>query len=202
MILPILLFILIILVICVTIVFLFYILLPTLEKQGYKTSDSIVSATEKYYEITLDTEIKSSDSKALVLCSCKKTFQLPSINFKEQYTCFMVKSMHGSGTDCKYACIGLGDCAKVCPQKAISIVNRTAVVSSLCIGCGKCLTVCPQNIIKLVPKDTKSIVLCNNNQAKEITSCSDFGKTENVSWNASKGFKIWEYCYRILKGKK
>ena len=111
----------------------------------------------------------------------------------------MVKDVHGSGTDCRYACIGLGDCAKVCPQQAIDIINHTAVVSSLCIGCGRCISVCPQKIITLVSKASMKMVICNNVNPDERTSCSDKGKEENVQWNASKRFKIWSYCYRIIK---
>ena len=198
-ILPIVLFILILLIVCVVVTFIYYIFLPKLEKQGNNIKDAIVSFEEKNYVKDLDIAVESSDKKALVLCSCNKKFQLNPISFKEQYTCFMVKDIHGSGTDCRYACIGLGDCAKICPQQAIDIINHTAVVSSLCIGCGRCISVCPQKIITLVSKASMKMVICNNVNPDERTSCSDKGKEENVQWNASKRFKIWSYCYRIIK---
>lgn len=199
MILPIVLLVLILLLICVIITFVYYIFLPTLEKQGTKISDAVVSFNEKNYVKNLEEPVDVSDKKAFVLCSCKKNFQLEPISFKEQHTCFMVKAVHESGTDCRYACIGLGDCAKVCPQQAIDIINKTAVVSELCIGCGKCASICPQNIIAMVPKSTKQLVVCSNKQNEERSSCSDIGKTENIEWKPSKRFKIWSYCYRIIK---
>lgn len=199
MILLIVLFILSLIIISLIITFLYYIFLPTLEKQGYKTSDAIVSFTEKNYIKDLDEPVEESKLKAMVLCSCNKKFDLQPINFKEQHTCFMVKNVHGSGTDCKFACIGLGDCAKVCPQQAIVITNRTAVVTELCIGCGKCVQVCPQGSIQLINKDTKTIILCNNKQTEEITSCSQLAKEEKVEWKPAKHFKIWKLCYKIIK---
>ena len=74
----------------------------------------------------------------------------------------------------------------------------TAVITNNCCGCGKCVLVCPQNIIKLIPKNTKKTVICGND-SDEITSCSKHKSEENVIWNDKKDFKIWEYCYRILK---
>ena len=133
------------------------------------------------------------------MCSCKKQFSLKPTNFNEVHSCFMVKTLQESGTDCKFACIGLGDCAKVCTQEAISIVNRTAVISDLCCGCGNCVDICPQKIIKMVPKNTQSIVLCSNNNQNEFTSCTEARKETNISWNAKKDFKIWMYCYKIIE---
>ena len=64
---------------------------------------------------------------------------------------------------CAYACLGYGDCVRICPENAISIVNGVAKVDPRkCIGCGMCTRECPNNIIHLI-KDTERVVVeCSN----------------------------------------
>lgn len=198
MILAIVLLTLIILLLSILIIFIYYILFPSLSKDK-EFVDPVIGENEKKYVIPEKKDIKISDLKAVVLCNCGKKFALPPINFNSQHNCFMVKSVYGSGLDCKFACIGLGDCQKVCPQQAISITNKTAVISDLCCGCGKCADICPQQIITLVPKTVSSIQLCSNINKDSLTSCDCRGKEEKLQWKSKKHFKIWAYCYKLLK---
>jgi uncharacterized protein (DUF362 family)/NAD-dependent dihydropyrimidine dehydrogenase PreA subunit len=47
-------------------------------------------------------------------------------------------------------CNGCGDCERICPRKAIRLVNERATVDySLCIQCYCCHEVCPENAIDL-----------------------------------------------------
>ena len=65
--------------------------------------------------------------------------------------------------DCDFGCLGLGSCAVVCPQNAISITDSCAVVDKeKCVGCGLCVKACPKQLIELVPYDQKTIVRCRN----------------------------------------
>jgi len=62
---------------------------------------------------------------------------------------------------CKYACLGLGNCAKVCPVDAITIVDNVAQIDrEKCIACGKCAAECPRGIIGLVPVSAATIIKC------------------------------------------
>ena len=70
----------------------------------------------------------------------------------------------GEGTkSCPFACVGLGNCVRVCPTDAITIVNGIARIDEeKCISCGKCVTTCPRNIIALLPRESKARVLCSS----------------------------------------
>lgn len=198
MILAIILLILIVLLLTLLILFSLYILLPSIEKDDLQTQDPIVSNQEKKFYLPEEMILGNNPQKAIVMCSCKKSFAIKPSQINKEYTCFMAKSIYGSGYDCKYACIGLGDCVKICSQHAIAIENNTAVISNNCCGCGKCIEVCPQKIIKLIPKNSESIVLCNNSQ-NEMTSCTCAQKEQKVEWNDKKDFKIWKICYKLIK---
>jgi Na+-translocating ferredoxin:NAD+ oxidoreductase RNF subunit RnfB len=72
---------------------------------------------------------------------------------------------------CPYACCGLGDCMRVCPQDAIYIdeeKNIAVIDPEKCNGCGLCVAECPHGLIELVPKDTKVTFLCNYQPLRDI----------------------------------
>ena len=199
MVLQIILLVLITLILFLVIMFLFYVLFPSIVQKGLPDVDAIISDKEMNNEIDNFEEVVVSKEKAIVLCNPSKTFDNERIKLNSMHSCKMVKSVLGTGTDCKFACIGLGDCAKVCPQKAIYFENKTAKVSQLCIGCGKCVDVCPNNIIKLIPNDTKEIVMCSNCLEGQNTTCSCKQKSEKVERILKKDFKMWLHCYRIVE---
>ena len=66
-------------------------------------------------------------------------------------------------TECAYGCIGLGSCAKVCPQGAIRVNKGVAEVDrNKCVGCGLCVKACPKGMIKLIPSDSYVSVKCSS----------------------------------------
>lgn len=47
-------------------------------------------------------------------------------------------------------CIGCGRCVKVCPQQALTLIDKKSHVDiSKCIGCFECITVCPVKAISI-----------------------------------------------------
>ena len=80
-----------------------------------------------------------------------------------QKSCHIANLAYSGDKLCNFACLGYGDCAKVCPQKAISINNGVAYVDPRkCVGCGICVRECPNNIIKLINDTTRCVVMCSN----------------------------------------
>lgn len=64
---------------------------------------------------------------------------------------------------CTYACIGLGNCVKVCQFGAMHIENGVAKVDQTkCVGCGSCAEACPKSIITMLPASQKVFVACSN----------------------------------------
>ena len=198
MILSIILLVIVVLIVAILLMFLFYILFPSIHNQNKIKENPILADNEVNYIKSVHIDSEKSDMKAVVLCSCEKKFDIKRKIFNESYSCSLVYKYSGTGTPCKFSCIGLGDCKKSCPQHAIYIKNNTAVISNLCTGCGKCVDICPLNIIRLIPKNTKEYTLCAN-KSDEKSGCSEELKTQKVVWNEKKYFKIWATCYRIFK---
>ena len=60
----------------------------------------------------------------------------------------------GGAKSCAYGCLGLGDCAAVCPFDAMHVVDGVARVDyDKCKGCGMCAQKCPKHIILFPLKD-------------------------------------------------
>ena len=75
--------------------------------------------------------------------------------------CRAAELIGGGFKSCRYGCLGLGTCERVCPFGAIEIIDGVAVVDpDVCTGCGKCIEVCPRNLIELVPRNQPIHILC------------------------------------------
>lgn len=181
------------------ITFLALYFVPLLKKQTNIKNEMLVSENEHKFKKLYEPELKAKIlERAVVLCSCGKKFKKnPEISARKGNSCAIISSVCNSLNDCRFSCIGLGDCVKICPQEAIFIKNQTAVITELCNGCGKCVSSCPKNLIKLVPAKTKEIELCSNSD-QPLTTCDSFKKTETLSYPEKKGFKIWKSCYKLL----
>jgi electron transport complex protein RnfB len=63
---------------------------------------------------------------------------------------------------CRYACVGLGECAESCPFDAITMKDGFPVVDAhVCVGCGTCVRTCPKGIIELIPLKARVWVPCS-----------------------------------------
>ena len=102
--------------------------------------------------------------KKVAYVRCNGTSDMKQVDY--QYigieSCAYAAKMPGSSPyACKYGCLGYGSCAKVCPERAIRIIDKKAVVDEeLCIACGKCIKACPHDLIELVPAASTHRVQC------------------------------------------
>jgi Na+-translocating ferredoxin:NAD+ oxidoreductase RNF subunit RnfB len=88
-------------------------------------------------------------------------------NAKDKYSykgirsCKAATLVFGGYKECEYGCLGLGDCADVCPFNAIKITEQTlpSVDLKKCTACGNCVKTCPKALFVLTP--IKSIYRVN-----------------------------------------
>jgi Na+-translocating ferredoxin:NAD+ oxidoreductase RNF subunit RnfB len=84
----------------------------------------------------------------------------------------------GGPKACRYGCLGLGSCVRICPFNAIHISDEgIAVVNEeKCTGCGKCVDICPRNLYRLVGISHKVWVACmNNDKGKDVIKVCKVG---------------------------
>lgn len=78
-------------------------------------------------------------------------------------SCAAMAMVCGGPNICKYGCLGCGDCAAVCPNGAVCIVDGVARINAKkCIGCGLCAKNCPKGIIEIIPQISAVAVACSN----------------------------------------
>ena len=79
-------------------------------------------------------------------------------------TCKAANMSYSGDRFCTFACLGYGDCAKVCPRDAICITERgvAEIDPRKCIGCGLCAKICPNNIIHIIRDTSRVAVKCSN----------------------------------------
>ena len=124
----------------------------------------------------LGVEAETVEAKtALVRCGGDCDHTSPKEDYRGIASCQAAKLFFGGSGTCIYGCLGLGDCMKVCPHGAISLVKGIASVdASICVGCGICAKTCPQQVIAIVPSRAKTAVLCSNHDKGAVTrkACS------------------------------
>ena len=82
-------------------------------------------------------EASAVEKKAVVQCQGSSEHCKPAYDYKGIQTCAAAAALYGGPKACSFACIGLGDCTKVCKFDAIHIVDGVAKVDKdKCTGCG------------------------------------------------------------------
>ena len=85
-------------------------------------------------------------------------------------SCAAANLSYSGDKSCTFACLGYGDCMKVCPNDAIRIENCVARINpTKCVGCGICARTCPNHIIKLIDDTSRVVVECSNNDKGALT---------------------------------
>jgi len=149
----------------------------------------------EYLGITLEADASVDAVRAVVHCAgdSQKIAEYSGIQ-----SCAAANQVAGGFKACAFGCLGLGDCAGVCPVDAISVSDGPATVDwSRCIGCGACVEVCPKRLIELVSAAQPQYLGCNYLAGKDIPErpkCSEgclhcricvrvSPEEDEVSWN-------------------
>ncbi len=190
--------ILFILIISAILIFLLIILQPSLINQDIPFEKPFFSESEiRIKPSPVESYSYSNGKKAVVRCSYKREMKQRRFIYDGPKSCAMFKSLCDTEYDCKYGCIGFGDCANICSRNAITIINNTAVINELCNGCGKCLESCPNELIKLVSSSTENCVLCNA-PVRERNSCTQLGKENSLYEDNKIIFHFWKKLYTMF----
>ena len=100
---------------------------------------------------------------ACVMCQGVSGEAKDKYQYDGYQSCLAAAGMAGGPKDCRFACLGLGDCVNKCKFGAISIKNGVAVVDpDKCTACGTCVETCPRHVISLLPRSQKVAVRCHN----------------------------------------
>lgn len=153
--------------------------------KGEAGVDSCVLADEESVKQIADIAGKEFTKKvhkniAVVHCGVDSKTRRITARYSGVKTCAAANLTMQGGVACKYGCIGLGDCMKVCPVDAIRMESDFPVIDmDKCIGCGACIKACPRNIISLrahVPGEKLVYVACNNPEsAKQVRTVCKIG---------------------------
>ncbi len=119
---------------------------------------------DKKQELTelLDLKLETNADKVAYVCCKGGNRATEDFNYQGVNGCGYMNSVYNGVKNCKYACLGCMDCAKVCPTNAI-FKNDAGVAEidrSMCIGCGACTKVCPDKLIKMIPLDQEIGFAC------------------------------------------
>lgn len=96
---------------------------------------------------------------------CRGTDVSLKYTYAGENDCRSATMLAGGAKECPFSCLGLGSCAAVCPEGAISVNNGVAEVDTdKCIACGKCVSICPRGAVELVPISAIYKVACGNRE--------------------------------------
>jgi len=78
--------------------------------------------------------------------------------------CRAAAAFYDGQKQCRYACLGFGDCARACPFDALKMGDDGLpyLIDKLCKNCMKCASSCPKGLIAGRPLTSKVYVKCNS----------------------------------------
>ncbi|MCL2105868.1 MAG: RnfABCDGE type electron transport complex subunit B [Oscillospiraceae bacterium] len=106
---------------------------------------------------------KVADRNAVVLCGGTDEACGQRCGYQGEQSCAAAALLYGGPKLCGRGCLGLGDCAALCPQGAITLREGIAWVDpELCHGCSLCVNTCPKGIITMMVARGKALNLCSS----------------------------------------
>lgn len=103
---------------------------------------------------------------AMLRCSGSESVAREQAEYVGIHTCSAANLAFGGSKACKYGCLGLGDCVRVCAFDAMKIADSGIVEIDYakCTGCGQCIPVCPKECLVSYPRQHRVALTC---QSKE-----------------------------------
>ncbi len=121
------------------------------------------NSTAKAISEILGIEVKVEPKVAFIACNGNREITKLKYSYGGLKSCSAASVLHSGPLECKFGCLGFGDCANACVFGAITVENGKPIVcEELCVGCGSCVTACPKGTILLVPKEHKTLIACSN----------------------------------------
>ena len=89
-------------------------------------------------------------------------------------TCRAASVVSGGGKECAWGCLGLGDCASVCLQGAITLDAHGLPVVDMekCTACNDCVTACPKGLFSLQSVKHRLWVACRNRAEGDLAEAA------------------------------
>ena len=138
-------------------------------------------ATMKKVAGALGREAEASTPKvAVVRCNGGCDNRPRTSIYDGSSSCRVSAALYGGDTDCRYGCLGLGDCVSACKFDAIHIDPQRQIAcvdEEKCTACGACAKACPKGVIELRDKGFRNrrvYVSCINRDKGALTrkACS------------------------------
>lgn len=150
-------------------------------------------------------EVDTSGEKLVAQVHCRGGRDVSSYEFDYAglTDCNALFLLYGGDKFCKYGCLQLGSCIRVCPVDAIDYDDegKIWVDKERCISCGKCIEICPTGVMKWVPYSADYIVACNNHDpakiVRKICSVGCTGCKLCVKRSPEGGFEVEDYLSSI-----
>ncbi len=118
---------------------------------------------------------------ARVMCQGAIDVTRKKFEYHGPKSCHAAHQIMGGFKTCRYGCLGLGDCTRVCPFDAIHMDEKRGlpvVDWDKCTGCGKCVNECPRNIIRLVERNFDvNMICCSHDKTPVMKLGCDVGCT-------------------------
>jgi Na+-translocating ferredoxin:NAD+ oxidoreductase RNF subunit RnfB len=119
------------------------------------------------------------DAKPTVaVCRCNGGMNATdAFEYSGAIDCNEENKLYGGHKDCKYGCMGGGNCVRVCPESAICLKEECANVDpDRCISCGACITTCPKGLFERIPADAKVYIACSSHdKGKAVMDVCKYG---------------------------
>lgn len=127
------------------------------------------STSESRKEIGRLLGIELEETKPKVArVACKGGSKL-AFEYQGVKTCAAANSQMGGFLQCRYGCLGLGDCQVACPFDAIKVEKGSVIIDEeKCTGCGLCVMACPRDVIKLEDPEAKVFLACNSPEVAKV----------------------------------